>query len=67
MLLFGKGSRACLGRTLAVMEIKCVVAAVIQKFEVEIGSATTDEDMEMLDHFVLVAKGQKCVLKLSRV
>lgn len=67
MMLFGRGSRACLGRTLAVMEIKCVVAAVIRKFKVEIGSPTTDQDMEMTDHFVLIAIGQECVLKLSRV
>ena len=67
MLLFGRGARACLGRTLAIMEIKCVVAAVMQRFQVEIGSPTTDQDMEMTDHFVLIAKGQRCVLQLNRI
>lgn len=67
MLLFGRGARACIGRTLAIMEIKCTVAAVIQRFEVDIGSPTTDQDMEMADHFVLIAKGQRCILKLRRV
>ncbi|ETN42392.1 uncharacterized protein HMPREF1541_01546 [Cyphellophora europaea CBS 101466] len=67
MMLFGKGARACLGRTLATMEIKCAVAAVVQRFQIGIGSPTTDQDMEMTDHFVLIAKGQRCVLKLDRV
>ncbi|KAJ9606301.1 hypothetical protein H2200_009262 [Cladophialophora chaetospira] len=67
MFLFGKGARSCLGRTLATMEIKLTLVAIVQRYHVEIGSATTDKDMEMIDHFVLIPKGQKCVLKLTRV
>lgn len=67
MLLFGKGARSCLGRRLATMEIKCALAAIARRYTVEIGSSTTDDDMEMIDHFVLIPKGQKCVLRLTRL
>lgn len=67
MLLFGKGARSCLGRRLATMEIKCALAAVGRRYKVEIGSSTTDRDMEMIDHFVLIPRGQKCVLRLTRL
>lgn len=49
------------------MEIKLALTAIVRRYQVEIGSATTDQDMEMIDHFVLIPKGQKCVLRLSRV
>lgn len=67
MMLFGKGVRACLGRRLAIMEIKYAVMAVVRRYHVDIGSPTTNEDMEMLDHFVIIPKGQRCVLRLTRV
>ncbi|KAL6250772.1 hypothetical protein RBB50_003075 [Rhinocladiella similis] len=67
MTLFGKGARACLGRRIATMEIKTVVAALLRNFNFEIGSATTDADMEMRDHFILVPKGGKCILRLSKI
>lgn len=49
------------------MEIKTVVAALLRNFNFEIGSATTDADMEMRDHFILVPKGGKCILRLSKI
>jgi cytochrome P450 len=66
MTLFGKGARACLGRRIATMEIKVAVAAIVRNFDVEIGSAETDKDMAMTDHFVLIPKGGKCILRLKR-
>ncbi|VUC35651.1 unnamed protein product [Clonostachys rosea] len=67
ILVFGKGARACLGRRLATMELKCAAAIVARRYNVKIGSPTTDDDMEMTDHFVLIPKGGKCLLELSRV
>ncbi|KAI1617383.1 cytochrome P450 [Exophiala viscosa] len=64
--LFGKGARSCLGRRIATMEIKVAVAAIVKHFNVEIGSATTDEDMAMTDHFALIPKGGKCILRLTK-
>lgn len=65
--VFGKGARACLGRSLAIMEIKLATAALVTRYNVEIGSATTHNDMEMADHFVLVPKGKRCFLKFTPV
>ncbi|CAI6088084.1 unnamed protein product, partial [Clonostachys chloroleuca] len=65
ILVFGKGARACLGRRLATMELKCAAAIAARRYNVKIGSPTTDSDMEMTDHFVLIPKGGKCLLELS--
>lgn len=65
--VFGKGARACLGRSLATMEIKLATAALIKRYDVEIGSESTHNDMEMACHFVLVPKGKRCILKFSSV
>ncbi|KEF58613.1 uncharacterized protein A1O9_06539 [Exophiala aquamarina CBS 119918] len=67
MLLFGKGARSCLGRRIAIMEIKCALTAVSRRYKVDIGSETTDDDMQMIDHFVLIPKGQRCVLKITKL
>lgn len=65
--VFGKGARACLGRRLATMELMCTTAAVARRYKVEIGSPQTDDDMEMRDFTVLIPKGRKCVLRLTKV
>jgi cytochrome P450 len=67
MMVFGKGARACLGRRLAIMEIKCATAAIVRRYNVEIGSVSTDGDMDITCHFVLIPKGGKCILRLTRV
>ena len=67
MMVFGKGARACLGRRLATMELKCTVAALVRRFNFSIGSPTTDDDMDIMCHFVIIPKGGKCILRLSRV
>lgn len=65
ILVWGKGQRACLGKPMAYVELKVGTAALMGKFSVEIGSATIDDDMEMTDHFALVPKGKRCILRLK--
>ncbi|KAJ2981767.1 hypothetical protein NQ176_g1826 [Zarea fungicola] len=65
IFVWGKGQRSCLGKQLAMMELKLVTAALMRNFCVELGSDTTDSDMEMTDHFTLIAKGKKCILKMN--
>lgn len=67
ILVWGKGSRTCLGKAIAIMELKLGVASIIKRLSTTLGSETTNEDMEMRDHFVLTAKGGKCMLKFSKV
>lgn len=63
ILVWGKGQRVCMGKPIAVMELKVTTAALMNKFVVELESEATVDDMEMRDHFVLMAKGGKCMLK----
>lgn len=49
------------------MELHCATAAVARRYKVELGSPQTDDDMEMRDFSVLIPKGRKCVLRLTRV
>jgi cytochrome P450 len=67
LLVFGKGTRACLGRRIAIMELKFTLAALTRRYNFEIGSPTTDDDMEMTDHFVLIPKGGRCLLRVTKV
>ena len=49
------------------METKLAVAAIVRDFDVEIGSPTTDQDMAMTDHTVLIPKGGRCILRFTKV
>ena len=59
---FSKGTRACLGRNLAMMELRQVTAAVLQRYVVTAARTTTSESMEMRDHFLVIPKAGKCEL-----
>jgi cytochrome P450 len=67
ILVWGKGLRSCLGKPIATMELKVGVAAIMKQFNVRLASEQTNDDMEMRDHFVLTAKGGKCMLKFEKV
>lgn len=67
ILVWGKGSRTCLGKAIAILELKLGVAAIIKDLSVSLGGETTNQDMKMRDHFVLTAKGEKCMLKFSNL
>jgi cytochrome P450 len=63
MLVFGRGSRMCLGRAIAMMQMRLAVAAVARRFAtVRLASAQTLDDMRQTDHFILMPKGHKCML-----
>ncbi|OIW25663.1 cytochrome P450 [Coniochaeta ligniaria NRRL 30616] len=64
MLVWGKGARACLGQHMAVMEIKILLARMMDRFKVDMVPQTHAE-MEMTDHFTLIPKGQRCTLIFS--
>ncbi|RFU24149.1 hypothetical protein B7463_g12191, partial [Scytalidium lignicola] len=66
IFVWGKGQRICMGKPIATMELKMGTAAIMKRYNVEIGDKSTDEDMEIRDHFVLMAKGGKCILRFTR-
>jgi cytochrome P450 len=59
---FSKGTRACIGKGLAMMELKLVVATVMKQYDVSIAPDMKDDDMDMVDHFLIIPKGGKCNL-----
>jgi cytochrome P450 len=63
MLVFSRGMRSCIGRAIALLELRLTVAVVAQRFaSVRLASEQTRDDMKMKDWFVLQPKGGKCML-----
>ena len=44
------------------MELKLVVATVMKRYDVSIAPDMKDDDMDMVDHFLIIPKGGKCNL-----
>ncbi|KIW99286.1 uncharacterized protein Z519_00949 [Cladophialophora bantiana CBS 173.52] len=64
---FSKGTRACLGKNLAIMELKLITAHLARRFECVPAPSTTGESMATKDHFLLVPVGGKCELIFKEV
>ncbi|KAK5166454.1 uncharacterized protein LTR77_007997 [Saxophila tyrrhenica] len=59
---FSKGTRACLGRPLAMMELREATSALLLKYSVTAAPETTADSMAMRDHFLVLPKGGRCDL-----
>ena len=57
---FSKGTRAYLGKTLALIELKLITAILIRSIRLSLGLETIENGMRMTDHFLLMPKGGKC-------
>ncbi|KAK4551890.1 hypothetical protein LTR86_010791 [Recurvomyces mirabilis] len=64
---FSKGTRACLGKGLAMMELKLVTAGLLQRYEVTAPQETNSESMAMRDHFLVLPKDGRCNLQFAEV
>jgi len=62
---FSKGPRACLGQSLAMMELKVTTATMIMQSNVSLALGTNDEGMLMMDHFLALPKAGKCELQFQ--
>jgi len=67
IFVWGKGSRACLGQYLATMELKILLAQLMNRFDVRLASEMTHEEMKMTDGFSSTPKGRCCHLVFSEV
>jgi cytochrome P450 len=59
---FSKGTRACLGKSLALMELKLITSTLMKDFAADLAPSCTEESMVMTDHFLIIPKGGKCEL-----
>jgi cytochrome P450 len=59
---FSKGTRACLGKNLAMIELKLIVAHLVRQFQWIAAPSTTDATMDTKDYFLLLPVGGKCEL-----
>jgi cytochrome P450 len=59
---FSKSTRACLGRNLALIELRLLTLALIRRFDVKAATETSSDSMEMRDHFLMAPKAGKCDL-----
>lgn len=66
-ITFSKGSRACLGQYVAVMELKLVVASLVNGWNVSVATETTEAVMMQQDYFLAFPKGRVCWLRFEAV
>ncbi|KIX94537.1 uncharacterized protein Z520_09583 [Fonsecaea multimorphosa CBS 102226] len=59
---FSKGTRACLGKNLAMIELKLITANIARRFEWKAAPETTEASMATLDFFLLKPVAGKCDL-----
>lgn len=64
---FSKGTRACLGKNLAMIELKLITANIARRFSWTPASTTTETSMATLDFFLLSPAGGKCELVFREV
>lgn len=62
---FSKGTRACLGIHLAMMELKLTTARLVGEYVVTVGDSMRDTDMDMKDHFLVLPAGGRCDLAFT--
>ncbi len=68
MLPFSRGARTCLGCGIALAELRLALAGVAWHFggvRLAPPARQTEADMQMRDHFVLMPRGQRCMLVLE--
>jgi cytochrome P450 len=63
---FSSGTRACLGKNLAMMELKLITATLLQQFDVQLAPDTNEDSMAMKDHFLAIPKSGKCDLIFTK-
>lgn len=62
---FSRGSRACLGKNLALLELRRITTALVSRYAVSAPAYTNEGSMEMRDHFLAMPKAGRCELVFS--
>lgn len=66
-LQWSNGARMCPGRFLATMELKLAIASLVSGWNIGIGERMQEDTMDMVDHFVLMPKGNFCDLTFRKI
>ncbi|KAI4129454.1 MAG: hypothetical protein LQ338_002235 [Usnochroma carphineum] len=66
-IIFSKGSRACLGQYVALMELKFIVASLLNGWNIHHGAETTSKTMGQDDYFLAFPKSRQCHLVFEKV
>lgn len=66
LIPFGHGARICLGKALATMEIKLLIARLYLKYETVMTASTSAESMKQYSTHDAVPKALECVVRFQR-
>jgi cytochrome P450 len=64
---FSKGARACIGQAMALLELRLTTATLIKRYVVMVNKDLNLVDMDFGDHFVMIPKGEACLLDFTPV
>lgn len=64
---FTKGTRQCLGQSMAMFEMRIIIATLIKNYVMTINEKTKPEDMDFVDYFLMIPKGEHIWLNLVSV
>lgn len=67
LIPFGYGARLCLGKALATMEIKLLLAGIYSHYETGLSASTTDESMKQTSTHDAVPRGLSCEIQFRRL
>ncbi|EON67623.1 hypothetical protein W97_06766 [Coniosporium apollinis CBS 100218] len=59
---FTKGPRTCIGQAMGLLELRVMLATLVSRYNVRLSKDIGAHDMEVTDHFLLIPKGEKCLL-----
>ncbi|KAL8715282.1 MAG: hypothetical protein Q9220_001240 [cf. Caloplaca sp. 1 TL-2023] len=66
-IIFSKGGRACLGQYVATMELKFIVASLLNGWNIHHAAETTSQTMGQDDYFLAFPKSRMCHLMFEEV
>lgn len=66
-IIFSKGSRACLGQYVGTMELKFIVASILNGWNIHHAVETTSQTMGQEDYFLAFPKSRMCHLVFEKV
>lgn len=67
LIPFGHGARICLGKALATLEIKVLIAHIYLRYNTTMGISMTPESMRQCSTHDAVPKGLKCVVRFQKI